>query len=226
MNINIYLTILLSILVQFCNGQNSDKVIIHTDNCNELIAGINNYISILALQDTFLSVDQISAYLITPNNYFYEKEPVKLEIEKEYGRFLVRPDSVGVVAFHIKLNNSIEIETISVKPLEAVCRISRYSANSESKITIAELKAQLGMIANVECCGFDAKCRMVEFEVIRIPTTKIPSRTLNTGGRFEEATLQLIHQAESGDLYLFRNIYYECPNSEKQRSEDMILEIE
>ena len=217
---------LLNFFVLVCSGQNSEKVIIHTENCNELIAGIDNYISIMAMQDTSLSEEQISAYLITPNRYLHEIKPIKLQVEKKYGKYFIHPDSVGVVEFHIKLNNDIEIENIKVKPLEAVCRLSRYKANSESKIPKGEFKAQMGIVAYVECCGFDARCKMISFEVIRIPTNEISSRAINNGGEFEETTLKLIHQAETGDLYVFRNIYYQCPSTEKQRSEDMIIEIQ
>ena len=118
------------------------------------------------------------------------------------------------------------MENIKVKPLEAVCRLSRYKANAESNIPKGEFKAQMGIAAYVECCGFDARCKMISFEVIRIPANEISSRAINNGGKFEETTLKLIHQAEAGDLYIFRNIYYQCPSTEKQRSEDMILEIQ
>ena len=226
LNKNIYLIILLNFFVIFCNGQNSEKVIINTENCNELIAGIDNYISIIAIQDSSLFEEHTSAYLITPNRYLNETKPIKLQVEKKYGKYFIHPDSVGVAEFHIKLNNDIEIKSIKVNPLEAVCRLSRYKANSESKIPKGEFKAQMGIVAYVECCGFDARCKMISFEVIRIPTNEISARTLNNGGKFEKATLKLIHQAEAGDLYIFRNIYYQCPNTEKQRSEDMIIEIQ
>jgi hypothetical protein len=218
-----FLVIVINFSVFVSYGQNIGKVVVYTENCNQLIAGINNYITIMAMQDSSLSVEQISAYLIIPTEY--EMEPIKLDIEKRHDKFLIRPDSIGLVEIHVKLNNHVEIERIRVKPLKAVCRLSNYKANSETKISAGELKAQLGIIANVECCGFEAKCKMLEFEVVRIPLSEISSRVINKGGRFEDNTLGLINQAETGDLYIFKNIYYRCPSSEKQRSEDMIIEI-
>lgn len=223
--LKLLLVILMMLFKLVCVGQRSDKVIIHTGNCNDLIAGIANYISIIAMQDSALSAKQISAYLITPYDYGQEKKPQELSIEKKYGKFKVQPDSLGVVAFHIKLKDTTVIETVRVKPLQAVCRLSSYKANSEAKIPVAEFKAQLGLIAYVECCGFDARCQMVQFEVLRVPTNELASKTINLGARFEASTRELIHQAQPGDLYIFRNIYYRCPGTESQRSEDMIFEI-
>ena len=197
-----------------------------TETGNELIAGIDNYISILAMQDSLLSKEQISAFSIPTNRDLHENSPIELQVEKKQGRYIIHPDSVGVVKFHIRLNKAIEVFTIRVKPLEAVCRLGRYKANSESKIPKAIFKAQMGIVAHVEGFGFDAKCKTISYEVIRIPANDISSKSYNMGGEFQETTSNLIKQAEAGDLYIFRNIYYRCTTPEKQRSEDMIIEIE
>ena len=226
MNRHCYLTILLTLFILTCKGQNSEKVIIYTETCNELIAGIDNYISILAMQDSSLSKEQISAFSIPIDEHIGEDNPIELKVEKEYGRYLIRPDSIGIVKFHIRLNTAIVFYNLRVKPLDAVCRLGGYKANSESKIPKAIFKAQKGIVAHVECCGFDARCKMLSYEVIRIPVNEISSKSYNLGGEFQETTSNLIRQAESGDLYIFRNIYYRCTTPEKQRSEDMIVEIE
>ncbi|GJM17612.1 MAG: hypothetical protein DHS20C13_29390 [Thermodesulfobacteriota bacterium] len=221
----IYLIAIFYFSITFCNGQNSDKVIVHTETCNDLIAGIDNYISIIAMQDSSLTEEQVSAFLITPDIYLYEKKPIELKIEKINKKFKVHPDSSGVIEFHIKVDGKIEIETIKAKQLKAVCRLSKYKANSEVKIPIAEFRVQKGINAYIECCGFDARCKVIEFEVIRISSDELPSRTINNGARFDEQAQTLIKLAESKDIYIFRNIYYRCPSTEKQRSEDMIFEI-
>ena len=221
-----HLTILLTLFILTCKGQNSEKVFIYTETCNELIAGIDNYISISAMQDSSLSKEQISAFLIPINQHIDEYNLVELNVEKEYGRYLITPDNIGIVKFHIRLNNAIEVYTVKVKPLNAVCRLGGYKANSESKIPKAIFKAQRGIVAHVECCGFDARCEVLSYDVVRIPVNEVSSKSYNLGGEFQEATSNLIKQAESGDLYIFRNIYYRCTTPEKQRSEDMVIEIE
>lgn len=217
---------LMSFAISVCNGQHSKKIIIHTETCNHLIVGIDNYISIIAMQDSALTVEQISAFLITPSKYRSGKKPTQLEIEKKYGKFKINPDSLGVVEFQIQVNEKTEIKTIKVEPLQAVCRLANYKANSEAKISAAILKAQLGIIAYVECCGFDASCRVEKFEVIRVPINSIPTKAKNIGARFQDSTSNVINQAQPGDIYIFRNIYYQCPGSKTQRSEDLIIEIE
>lgn len=207
-------------------SQVHESVLIQTENGNDLIAGINNSISIVALQQVPITVEQIAAYLITPSRYLEDKEPIELKVEQEYGKFMIRPDSIGVVEFYIEINGTKVRKVLKVKPLEAVCRLSRYKANTEAKIPSAEFKSQIGIIAYVECCGFDAKCKVLNFEIIRIRTKNKVDRAKNKGGRFEEKNLSLIQKAQSGDIFIFRNLYYQCPSSEQQRSDDMIFEIE
>lgn len=221
-----WLTLILFFLMALASfGQSASKVIIQTDNCNQLIGGIKNYISILTLENDQLTAKQISAYLFTASQYEEETKPIKLTIEKKYGKYEIRPDTIGVVEFHVLINGQIEKKTVKVKPLQAVCRLSRYKANTESKISLAEFNVQEGIIASIECCGFDAKCKMIEFEIMRIGIDGTVLRAINKGGRFEKKNLTLIHQAKSGDIYIFRNLYYQCASTEKQRSEDMIIEI-
>jgi len=186
---------------------------------------MDNYISIIAMQDSALAVEQITAFFMTPYMYFYEKEPIQLEVERKYGKFKIHPDSLGSVEFQVKLRGTTEIVRIRAEPIKAVCRLSKHKANSEAKISVAEFKAQLGLSAYVECCGFEASCKMIEFEILRIANNNHATRVMNRGGRFEETSLRLIKQAGSGDIYIFRNIYYQCPSTENQRSEDMIFEI-
>jgi hypothetical protein len=62
--------------------------------------------------------------------------------------------------------------------------------------------------------------------MIRIGSNNSVSRVDNKGGRFEQECQQLVNKAESGDLYIFRNIFHICPGSGKQRSVDMIFELE
>lgn len=223
-----WLTVLLCISgILLSYGQNSQKVIIHihTENSNDLIVGINNYISIVAEQNTPVTQEQVRAFLFTESQYFYGTEPIQLKVEQEYGKFKIRPDSLGAVEFRVEINGKTETTRVSTVPIPAVCRLGRYKANSETKIPAVALKAQTGMIAYVECCGIDARCKVMEYEVIRVGANSRSASVHNAGGKFEEISRDLIHQARSGDIYVFRNIYYQCPGTEKQRSEDMIFEI-
>ena len=49
------------------------------------------------------------------------------------------------------------------------------------------MKSQKGIIANVECCGFDAKCKVLGFQVIRISKrNELKLANMNLGRSNEE----------------------------------------
>ena len=96
----------------------------------------------------------------------------------------------------------------------------------DKQIGIGEFKAQGGIAAVVLCCGFDAKCKVERFETIRINKENQAERNINEGPRFIGAVKEMILKAESGDIYIFRNIEYRCPGSQNlKRLDDMIFEI-
>lgn len=89
----------------------------------------------------------------------------------------------------------------------------------------AEFKLQDGLSSYADCCGFDARCNISEFEIIRIGSNGVTTKALNKGGQFEETTKSLIQQAAPGDMYIFRNIYHHCLYNERLRFDDMIFDI-
>jgi GldM C-terminal domain len=187
-----------------------------------LIAKINNPIRIVAQQIEPVSIKQLNATF-----QVYNSEKVPIEIVEGRGYFIIRPDTIGIVELNITIGDTIERKTLRVKPIEAVGRLGRYGANTDEKITVGAFKAQMGIIANIECCGFDARCQVLGYQVLRISDRNQTDRTINKGARFEENTRKIIMKAESGDIYIFRQIKYKCPGSENsQRLDDMIFEIQ
>ncbi|MCB9301799.1 MAG: hypothetical protein H6566_14225 [Lewinellaceae bacterium] len=198
------------------------KSIVSIEN-QYLIVGVDNPIRIVAQQKEPVSISQLSV-----NFQVYNSEKVPIEIAVRNGYFIIRPDTIGIVELNITIGDTIETKTLRVKPMEAVGRLGgKYGANTNGKIGVGEFKAQMGIIAQIECCGFDAKCNVLEFQTIRISNRNQVERRINKGGRFEKETREIIMKAESGDIYIFRQIKYKCPGSEKpQRLDDMIFEIE
>ncbi|MFT5262623.1 MAG: hypothetical protein ACI8YQ_001360 [Polaribacter sp.] len=187
-----------------------------------LVAKINNPIRIIAQQKEPVSIDQLNA---TFQKYDSEKEPIVI-VERN-GYFIINPDTIGIVKINITIGDTIETKTIRVKPIEVVGRLGRFKANTDKKISVGEFRTQMGIMASVECCGFDAKCKVLEFQTIRISTQKQTEKALNRGGKFEEEAREIIAKTESGDIFIFRQIVCKCSDSGKaQRLDDMIFEVE
>lgn len=204
-------------------GQNRKPVraLLSIEN-HYLIAKFNNPIRIVAQQNQPVSINQLSA---TFQGINLEKEEIEITKKGEY--FIINPTSIGTVEIQIRIDDEVEKKSLVVRPMEAVGRLGRHRANSDTKIKVAEFKAQLGIIASIECCGFDAKCRVLGFQVLRINNRNQTERAINQGGKFTGKTKEIIMKAKLGDLFIFRQIKYQCPGSKKpQRLDDMIFEIQ
>lgn len=64
---------------------------------------------------------------------------------------------------------------------------------------------------------FEAKCDMVQYEVVRFTAEGTRESATNEGARFGEAALVLRDKAEAGDWYIFRNIEGNCPGDDSAR---------
>ena len=186
-----------------------------------LVAKIDNPIRIVAQQKEPVSIEQLNGTL-----HVSKSLKLPIEITERNGYFYIRPDTIGLVEINITIGDTTETMHLRAKPLEAVGRLGGRSANTEEKFGPEEFKTQRGIIANVECCGFDARCTVLEFHVIRINKRNQVERAINKGGTFEEQTWKITTKAESGDIFIFRQIRYRCHKSgSPQRLDDMIFEI-
>lgn len=223
-HLKIWMIILFMSSLIDCYSQRHTDIIIHTKHCNKLIAGLDNFISILPRSNVKGKIGDVTAFLSTEYNYYYEKEPIKLEVKKQENGFKIRPDSVGMVVFRIKLGDHIIEKQVRAKPITATPRLAKYKANSNIKISANELKFQEGIYVIAHCSHF--RCLITDFELVRVSFDTPSSKITNKGGRFEETTIDLLNQAKSGDLYIFRNINYSSPGTTRiQRTEDMVFEI-
>ena len=216
----VFLFILLGTLVY---GQNSEKLMLKTGYNNKLILGVDNYISILGMQEHPISEDQVSAFLCTSYQYLNKKEPIPLEMTREYGQFKVHPDSLGWIEFRVKMNGKVEKITARIEPQKAVCKVG-FKVNGT--LSSPKFKAQRGVIAYLDLENYNARCVVTKFELIRIGADGSALRVHNKGGQFEAAAQQIIKKAVVGDLYIFRNIAYYCPQTEVQEAAAIFIEIE
>lgn len=219
------LMLLLFLVLNFTRSsaqKNSTPKVMTSMDHTHLIAQMNNPIRIVAQQEKPVSLDQLSAKL-----HIYDSEFRSLEIIEGKGYFIIRPDTIGMVELKIDMGDTIEIKRLSVRSIEAVGRLGRYKSNTDKPISVGEFKVQIGIIANIECCDIDARCRILGYEAMRLSQRNEVERTVNQGAKFTKQTQQMISKVESGDVFIFRKIKYRCPGSEKlQRLDDMIFEIE
>jgi hypothetical protein len=202
-------------------SQNSPIGIIITPY-NNLLINLDNAILCVAQQSTPVKLNQLSNIFYSGSGNSYP-----IEIHGNDGNFWVHPDSLGVLEITLQTNLGNVYKHFKVIQAPAIGYIDSKNGDGTSKFNVNEFKNQIGLIPVLEGYGFDAKCRILKFNVMRISSNGRVFKATNNDRRFNNEVLWLIRKAKSSDIYLFRNIEYKCPgNITIQRIRDMIFEIE
>ena len=80
-------------------------------------------------------------------------------------------------------------------------------------------KAQTGILPKLDGFDFDARCEIVEFDVIRRPARQDPEIIRkHMGGRFNAEMIAMSNKAAPGDFYYFENVMCRCPGDQAARN--------
>lgn len=192
--------------------QTGPVVAIQVDQCNQLYAGVDNSITVLVKQENAVSLDQVTAGGCT--------------ITGKDGHFIVKPKSPGELSLTIKTakgDASFKYRVVPVGPVEALLG-AQYRDGSQ--LGNGEFKAQGGIAASVNCCGFDARCEVVSYTIMRISKDNKVEKAENTGARYGNSAQNIVQNATSGDLYVFSRILAKCPGDTAPRMlKSVIIDI-
>jgi hypothetical protein len=183
--------------------------------------GIENKIRIVAKQEKPVSPDQVRALFYSING-----DSSEVQLEWKYNAFHYVPKKAGRLGITVTTDSGSRTQYFYLKPIEAVGRLSKFDGQGHTVIPAVEMKVQSGIMASVLNLGFDAQCKVEDFELIRVNEKGGSQKVSNIGARFVPHTLELTGKAQSGDLFIFRNIRYRCPGAvEPQYLPHMIFEI-
>jgi hypothetical protein len=183
--------------------------------------GIENKIRIVAKQEKPVSPDQVRALFYSING-----DSSEVQLEWKYNAFHYVPKKAGRLGITVTTDSGSRTQYFYLKPIEAVGRLSKYDGQGHTVIPAVEMQAQSGIRASILNLGIDALCAIEDFELIRVNANGGSQKVSNIGARFVPHTLALTGKAQSGDLFIFRNIRYRCPGAvEPQYLPHMIFEI-
>lgn len=86
------------------------------------------------------------------------------------------------------------------------------NGKTDGRIPAAEMRIQKGVIAKIPDFYFDASCRIQGFTLYYSKAGQDPVEILNRGGRFEAKALQLVQNAQAGDIFQIVNVKGRCPS--------------
>lgn len=218
------LIILTAILNCLCINLHGQELNCYCELRNkDLLIGLDNYIQLINDKNENIEIERITAKFEDYETGLSQD----IDLIKENGNFKIRVSKIGKINLHVKAKNCEVKRTLNVKPITATPRIGLYTSNENNKIKWSELQAHSGIIANIECCDIDGKCKVNGYQVFIIQPNSRVLKSINIGEKFTEETIGILKKAKSNDVILFRNIKYKCPGSEfDQRMPDMTLEIE
>lgn len=197
------------------------QVAVSTTEYNYLYQGIDNSVTIVARQNQAVQANQITAEIDT-----YDSDEVfYAQVRGKNGQFLINPKQDGQLTLKVKTRDGVWEKKFHVRPIEPVAMFGGKKKNGIMSPGL--FRAQGGVIPVLECCGFDARCDIVEYSIIKISKEGIVRRAKNTGGKFNDSIRPLIDSALPGDIYWFRKILCRCPgNATVHETSDISIDIE
>ncbi|MEM1359497.1 MAG: hypothetical protein AAGF89_14925 [Bacteroidota bacterium] len=202
-------------------AQNNDMAAIQFLKDGVPHAGIDVLFKVVAQQSELVKTDQLQVFLTTPKG-----KKQKLPVWGHQGEFRIHPNTKGRLDIQISLAERVETYTFWVKRLPIKLMVGGHGEGTTKPISHLDFKSQKGVYARMDCCDIQGKCRILSYDLIRIIPGYGTESENNLGGYFSEKTQCLVDQGQPGDIYFFRNVFYQCPGSGgKEKGNDFSLEL-
>ena len=165
---------------------NKLQVVVTNENENILTMGVENHLAAL------IESTPVKDVVLTTNNG---------TIKKEYsGEFFITPQQVGLCKINvckILKRDTLVIGTkeFRVHPLpDPVARIAGLAGGIIKKTTAVKMG---GIIAKLECCGFDFPVTITEFTLISTRDSTITGISKNPGYGYNESSAALLNRLQT-----------------------------
>lgn len=170
---------------------------------NSVVAGLPHPLQIVAegvpCADLTITVDQGTIQVLHPCQYEFQGT------------------TVG--------NATIQIYKGATLIAEKIIRVRRWpdpvirlGGRTHGPMGVAELKAQLGLIAAIENMDIDARALVLDYDVRIVRNQEVVFTYKNQGGRFESQARQGLQQIKRGDQLMLTNIKVLMPGEQVSRN--------
>lgn len=221
MSIPIIFWWILPFLVQLSGASiSTPQVAVSIAECQNLYAGVYNPVKIVAQQKEAVKRVQVSAEL----EVYDSTKLFQTEINGEDGQFIIIPKQVGLLTLKVETKRGVYTQKFRVRPIQPVAVLG--TIKEQGSMEAAIFKAYKGIVPMIQCCGFDARCNIIKFSLVKVGRDGRALRVENLGEKFSEATYNIIQSAQAGDLYWFRKIGCNCPGNENIEATELTIEIQ
>lgn len=182
-------------------GQRS--VAVSADKMNVFYVGVDNPISVSAAGVSSRSIKVVG-------------EGVELRRDKN-GKYIAKPRRPGQAKIIVS-GAGLEPTVFDYRVKRIPDPSLRLGNKSGGTISKAELQVYKGIIPFLDHFDFEAKCKVMGFEMTRVPKNDDVRVTLNKGGTFGSEAQRIIKGARSGDVFYFDKVKVKCPGDAASRS--------
>jgi len=172
------------------------SVTVSADKMNVFYVGVDNPFS-------------ISAAGIPSNEMQVSAEGVNI-IKNSNGKYTAKPERPGWAKITVS-GGGLKPTSFEYRVKPIPTPIPMLGDLKSGAISIGRLKAYKGIRAVLENFDFNAKCHIVDFEMVRLPKLGDPVSVKNKGGDFNEEALRVISKTKHSDIYYFDEIRAKCP---------------
>jgi gliding motility-associated protein GldM len=180
---------------QFSYEVGDRSVTVSADKMNVLYLGVENPISVVAAG--------------TPSGQMkVVADGLKLQALGN-GKYMAIAEKAGIA--------TVTVSGGGLSPTSFPYRVKRIpdpvmmmSKSRGGRMSVAEFKAQTGIMAVLEGFDFDAKCTVQDFNVVRVRKGDAVEAQ-NRGGKFGSEVQRLQDGAQRGDIFYFEKIKVKCP---------------
>lgn len=131
-------------------------------------------------------------------------------------KYMARPTTTGRAKIKISAPGMAE-EVFEYRIKRIPDPTPSLSGNTGGNIKAAEFRVQEGIYPELKDFDFDARCKVIGFEMVRVPKSGDAQMVLNNGGKFNSVVKQLVQKAKARDRYYFDNIKAKCPGDVHSR---------
>ncbi len=95
--------------------------------------------------------------------------------------------------------------------------VAKLGKKMSGFVSSGEFKANRGIIPRLDNFDFEARCKIVEFRLVRVAKRSDPEVAKNMSGKYNSKTQQLVNKAKPGDRFFFENVKCKCPGDRTAR---------
>ena len=188
-----------ALIFSFHESFSQNIVAVSVEEMNFIYCGVGNPIRI-AMEKVACSKLKVSA-----------SEGATIEAGGVEGYYNLKTDREGAVTITITGGGSVVQKKLWAKVIPAP--VANVTVGKQSgTLSVAEAIAVNGVIAKATVnLGFDAKCGILDYEVIVIKEDKQAIVLQNQSAGFNDAVTAVFKTITSGDRLIFSNIHARCP---------------